>query len=94
MALPGFLPFAYPCLSNESGETVTATVTRNHTFMNHAYRRRGSKQGYTLRVQFPRVGHAAAEAISDGTVSYGVRRLAAALKAGASSRTPKWHSPP
>ncbi|MDD3954318.1 MAG: hypothetical protein PHY82_10435 [Lentisphaeria bacterium] len=47
-----------------------------------------------MRVQFPRVGHAAAEAISDGTVSYGVRRLAAALKAGASSRTPKWHSPP
>ena len=33
------------------------------------------KQGYTLRVQFPRVAHVAAEA-----VSYGVRRLADALK--------------
>ena len=55
--------------------------------MNHAYRRRGSKQGYTLRVQFPIVGPVAAEAISDGTVSYGVRRLADALKAEASFRT-------
>jgi hypothetical protein len=60
--------------------------------MNHAYRRRGSKQGYTLRVQFPIVGPVAAEAISDGTVSYGVRRLADALKAEASFRTPKGYA--
>ena len=53
---------------------------------------RGSKPGYTLRVQFSRVAHVAAEAISDGMVSYGVQRLADALKAGASSRTPKGYA--
>ncbi|MDD3952498.1 MAG: hypothetical protein PHY82_01125, partial [Lentisphaeria bacterium] len=32
---------------------------------------RGSKPGYTLRVQYSRVALVAAEAIADGTVSYG-----------------------
>jgi len=40
---------------------------------------------------FPKVAHVGAEAVSDATVSYGVRRLADALKAEASFRTPKWH---
>jgi len=39
-------------------------------------------------VQYPKVGQATAKAISDG-----VRRLAAALKAEASFRTPKGHFP-
>ena len=42
---------------------------------------------------FPKIAHVGAKAVSDGTVSYGVRRLANALKAGASSRTRKWHFP-
>jgi len=51
------------------------------------------KTGLHYAGAIPKVAHVVAEAISGGTVSYGVRRLAAALKAGASSRTPKPHFP-